>query len=222
MILLSGFIDLSGQRFGRWTVLERADDYIRKDGKKDTCYKCLCDCGNEKIIRARYLTCGNSKSCGCYRSEYERNRMTTHGMTNTRIFKIWDGMINRCRNKRENTKHWNGKGINVCDEWQGNNGFINFYNWSMANGYEDSLTIDRKDGDKDYCPENCRWVDYYTQNNNSSQNRFICYKGQKKTIGELAREYGLKYKTLYSRINNGMDIEKALTKKAGVTDGCSV
>ena len=142
---MSGFIDLSGQRFGRWTVLERADDYIRKDGKKDTCYKCLCDCGNEKIIRARYLTCGNSKSCGCYRSEYERNRKTTHGMTNTRIFKIWDGMINRCRNKRENTKHWNGKGINVCDEWQGNNGFINFYNWSMANGYEDSLTIDRKD-----------------------------------------------------------------------------
>lgn len=134
-------------------------------------------------------------------------------MTDTRIFHIWDNMKNRCRNNRKDTKYWFGKGITVCPEWQGENGFINFYNWSMANGYTDELTIDRIDSNGNYCPENCRWVTYSVQNNNSSRNTKIECFGETKTISEWATEKGINYRTLYSRITNGWDIERALTTK---------
>lgn len=82
----------------------------------------------------------------------------------------------------------------------------------MSNGYSDELTIDRIDNNKDYSPENCRWVDYFVQNNNSSNNVRIDYHGENKTIAEWAREYGINYQTLYSRIKKGYEIGFALNK----------
>lgn len=204
--------DLTGMRFGRLTVVKKVEAYHRKDGKTESRYLCRCDCGTEKILQGRYLTGGDTKSCGCLRSETQRKRRKTHGMTNTRIFHIWDGMINRCRNDRKNTKHWHGKEIEVCTEWLGEHGFNNFYNWSIKNGYAENLTIDRIDVDGNYEPSNCRWVDYGIQNNNSANNVKIEYKGESKTIAEWAKEYGINYQTLYSRLKNGWGIDKALNK----------
>jgi hypothetical protein len=121
-------------------------------------------------------------------------------------------MINRCRQKTKYTKYWGGKGITVCDEWQGRNGFENFYKWSIANGYSEDLTIDRIDSNGNYEPNNCRWVDSITQNNNLSNNHCVIYKGEIKTIAQLSREYRINYQTLYSRILKGWDLERALTK----------
>ena len=83
----------------------------------------------------------------------------SHHLSNTRLYSIWKGMRHRCSNpKRPGYKYYGGKGIQVCDEWDGKDGFLNFYNWSIKNGYDDSLTIDRINSNKDYNPDNCRWV----------------------------------------------------------------
>lgn len=207
-------IDLTGRRFGRWIVLEVTTPFVRESGKTDSRYICRCDCGTKRTIKAKDLLCGSTKSCGCLRSDLMKKRRTTHGMTNTRLFRIWDGMKQRCGINSETHKHWAGKGIQICDEWLGDSGFQNFYDWSIQNGYDEHLSIDRINSDGNYCPENCRWVDSYVQNNNSSNNTHIFYKGEVKTIGELAREHNIKYQTLYSRIAKGWEIERALTKGA--------
>lgn len=211
-VYMSSRIDLTGLKFGRWTVIKKVESRKRNDGKTESQYLCRCDCGNEKIIAGKCLSDGSSKSCGCYRSEFQSKRMQSHGMSNTRIYHEWDSMKNRCFNKRPGTESWNGKGIKVCEEWMGKTGFKNFYKWAINNGYSDQLTLDRIDNNKDYSPENCRWADYIIQNNNSSNNVMIEYHGEIKTIAQWAKEYGINYQTLYSRIKRGYEIGNALNK----------
>jgi hypothetical protein len=101
-----------------------------------------------------------------------------HGMSNSRIYSIWKGMRHRCSNpNRPKYKYYGGKGIKVCKEWDEENGFINFYSWSINNGYSDTLTIDRIDSSKDYCPENCQWITLRKNiSKQSSNRRFPKYK----------------------------------------------
>ena len=106
---------------------------------------------------------------------------------------------------------YGGRGIKVCDEWQE---FLPFYEWAMANGYADNLTIDRIDNDGDYRPGNCRWATRTEQNNNTKKNHYITYNGKTHTIAEWSRITGIKYGTLINRINNlKWDAEKSLTTK---------
>lgn len=201
--------DLVGKRFGRWTVIEKTESYRRHDGKTESQYLCKCDCGTMRIRKSKDIL-GSSVSCGCYRSEYMRKKRTTHGMTDTRLFHIWDGMKERCKIDNDSHKHWAGKGISVCDEWLGKEGFDNFQKWAYENGYSDGLTIDRIECSGNYEPGNCRWVDYVVQNNNSANNvRIECF-GESKTIAEWAKEYELNYQTLYSRLKHGWGVERAL------------
>jgi hypothetical protein len=115
----------------------------------------------------------------------------------------------RCNNpKAKRHKFYYDKGITVCDEWE--NDFINFYNWAMKNGYRDDLTIDRINNNGNYEPNNCRWATITEQNNNQSNNIKIEYKGNNYTLKQLCQEYNIKLPTLYSRLKNGWNIEKAL------------
>lgn len=199
-----------GKKFGRLTVLERADDYVAKSGKRDAAVLCRCDCGNVKRLRSSVLKNGNTRSCGCYRREASSARNSTHGLSHSRIWNTWNGMIERCEQKNNKSyKNYGAKGIRVCDEWHN---LENFVTWAMANGYDDTLTIDRIDSTKDYCPENCRWADRKTQNNNTSRNHLITFNGETKTMAQWSEETGISYAALKCRINRrGWSIERALT-----------
>lgn len=133
-----------------------------------------------------------------------------HNMTHTRLYNTWCNMKARCyRKTMKRYERYGGRGIIVCEEWK--NSFIAFKNWAMANGYKDDLTLDRINVDGNYEPNNCRWISNLEQQSNRGNNRMITYNGETKALCEWARIYGLKWKTLQGRINDGWDIEKALT-----------
>ena len=153
-------IDLTGFKFGRLTVIERAATV-----NKHTMWLCKCDCGKEIIVDAYNIKTGHTLSCGCLQRERTSKANTIHGKRITRLYRIWVCMKNRCYQQSYHAfKHYGGRGITVCGEWL--NDFQAFYEWSMANGYKENLTIDRIDNDKGYSPSNCRWVTMKEQNKN--------------------------------------------------------
>ena len=133
--------------------------------KKYNCGLYLCNCGNEFITRHEYVKSGHTKSCGCLAKKINAERLKTHGMANTKLYKSWCHMKERCFVKKDKSyKNYGGRGITICDEWRNN--FMAFYDWSMANGYEEHLTIDRINNDGNYEPSNCRWVNGTIQASN--------------------------------------------------------
>lgn len=197
-----------GRLFDRLKVIERADDYISPSGGSHVRYKCLCSCGNTTIVYKEHLITMKTRSCGCLKKE---NGIFIHGEINTRLYRIWGNMCNRCSNP--NNPAWDrygGAGIYVCDAWKD---FVTFRNWAHENGYSDELTIDRIDNNKGYEPNNCRWATRIQQANNKKDNHLVEYNGKVSTIGELAAEFDIPYKTLHRRIVSlGWDISEAVTK----------
>ena len=184
--------NLVGQRFGRLVVLE--DTKIMVPNRTQTYQKCLCDCGNIVIVPKSYLKSEHTRSCGCWVKEMH----TTHGLSQSRIYKVYSGMKKRCYDKNHKLyNRYGGRGITICDEWL--NDFMAFYNWSMANGYQDDLTIDRIDNNKGYSPDNCRWVTMLEQAQNTSKNVNITYKGKTQTISAWSRETGIPQNTISRR-----------------------
>jgi hypothetical protein len=136
-----------------------------------------------------------------------------HGKANTRLFGLWRGILTRCNNpNRSDYKYYGGRGITVCDEWL--HDFQAFYDWAMANGYEEHLTIDRIDVNGNYCPENCRWVTMQKQSENKSNRRIILAFGETLSLTQWANRTGISKSTIKSRIEKlGWSNEKALTHK---------
>lgn len=204
-------IDLTGQKFERLTVVERAED------SKSGCvrWKCVCDCGKEVVVRGDVLRRGDVKSCGCYNREMTAKRSTTHGGSQTRLYKIWSAIKDRCYN--ENSKEYidyGGRGISMCKSWR--DSFEVFRDWALENNYSDNLTIDRIDFNGNYEPNNCRWTTMKEQSNNRRSNHLLTYNGKTQTMTQWAEELGLGYCTLQSRINrDGWTVEEALTIPAG-------
>lgn len=204
-------LDLTGQRFGRLTVIERCG--TSKDGQK--MYRCVCDCGNEKITKTGNLRSGHVKSCGCLNKEMtrkaNRERNTRHGGCGTRLYGIWFDMRQRCNwEKSTSWANYGGRGIRVCDEWQAD--FVPFRDWALANGYRDDLTLDRIDVDGNYCPENCRWADLDEQNNNKRTCLYATIGGVTKSVTQWCKETGIPRHTAYSRIRRGWEPERAVTE----------
>ena len=192
-----------GDKCGRWTIVGESPASL--DGRKR--FVCCCECGTVKDVRSDMLATGESLSCGCLRTD----KTSTHRKTNTRLYNIWRKMKERCYNK--NHVHFNnygGRGIFICDEWKNN--FHAFYDWAIAHGYSDTLTIDRIDVNREYSPENCRWATILEQQNNTSWNHNITANGVTMSLSKWSRELGIPVTTIYSRIKAGWPDEEALTQ----------
>ena len=196
--------NLTGLRFGRLTVICRAENKGRQ-----TAWLCKCDCGNKKEVMSSHLIRGLTKSCGCLSVEALVSRNEKHGHRRERIYAVWSGIKARCHDeKNPRYKDYGGRGITVCAEWL--NDFQAFYDWAMANGYTDNLTIDRKDNNKGYSPDNCRWATHKEQNDNRRCTLIITYNGTTQTLSMWANELKVPYKKLWSRLYRcGWTVERA-------------
>ena len=188
--------NLKGKKFNKLQVIER----VIKENNKQTYWKCICECGDTTIVTSAHLKNGHTKSCGCLQKEVVKNMMTTHNLTHTKLFKVWRGIIDRTlypSNKKY--KNYGGRGITICCEWL--NDFKVFYDWAINNGYKEGLTIDRIDVNGNYEPNNCRWVNWKTQQNNRRNNHYITYNNETHTMKEWSELLGINYATLSMRIN---------------------
>lgn len=174
-------VDLSGKRFGRLIAMWKKAE---TNNHGSFIWVCKCDCGKPYEVTAAHLTGGNTKSCGCLRSDLIHKLAgsnTKHGKCSSKLYKVWNSMKGRCGNP--NDKKWNhygGRGIKVCDEWE--NDFSKFYDWAIKHGYIESegrskLTIDREDNSKGYSPGNCRWATYSEQNLNRRSKEEMALQG---------------------------------------------
>ncbi len=205
------FEDLTGQKFGKLTVIARAENHVQPSGKHYVQWLCRCECGNEVVVRAANLKKGHTRSCGCLIKETN----STHGLKKTRLYVVWRDIKIRCYNPNaRNFKDYGAKGVTVCDEWK--NDFKAFYDWAISNGYNKDAkrgecTIDRIDNNSGYCPQNCRWVDNLAQQNNRTNNRFLTHKGKTHTVAEWSRILNIPSHVLYARLYSGWSVEKTLT-----------
>ena len=185
--------DLTGQKFNKLTVIKR----VENDKRGEATWLCKCECGNSVKVLGSSLRKGVTKSCGCYKREKFNNYR--HGLCHTRLYNIYKKIIQRVENPNcKEYKWYGGRGISICDEWK--NDFMTFYNWAMQNGYADTLSIDRIDNDRGYCPENCRWVSSKEQQRNKRNNHRVTYNGETKCVSEWEEFFGLKQGTIEAKL----------------------
>jgi hypothetical protein len=211
---MSKFIDLTGKRFGRLEVLKRLENKKAKTGNQYARWECKCNCGNIRIYITSYLNrLGDRASCGCIGRELLSNVHRKHGLTNTRILKIWRGMKQRCYNSHHcGFSRYGGRGIIIADEWLGENGVKNFNDWAMNNGYREDLTIDRIDNDKGYSPDNCKWSTYKEQAMNTRNARIIEHNGEFFSINDLSKKYNISYYIIDKRLDKDLSFEEIIAK----------
>lgn len=195
-------IDLTGKKIGKLVVNKEA---YRKN--KKIYWECLCDCGNVTYKRADQLYHGRTNSCGCLRKERALEAVKTHGLSQTRIYKIYYKILDRCNKESDPAyKDYGERGIK--NEFES---FDHFYEWSMNNGYNEELTIDRIDNDGNYSPFNCRWTTNVEQQHNKRNTRWITFEGKTQSLAKWAEEYSIPSYTLTDRLNRGWILEDALT-----------
>jgi hypothetical protein len=160
---LGKLIDLTGRQFNRLKVIKRVENK-----GKNVMWRCQCDCTNFVNVSSDSLLTGNTSSCGCLKIDTQ----TKHGLCNDRIYIIWKGIKRRCSNPNyDRFDDYGQRGVEICNEWLNENGFMNFYNWAMQNGYSDNLTIDRKNVNGNYEPDNCRWANTTVQGINKRKRK---------------------------------------------------
>lgn len=217
---MGAFIDLSGQKFGRWTVVER----VANNKWNQAVWRCVCECGTVRDINGRLLRDGSSKSCGCHLREkvgkHILGRKSVHGGSADgkceRLYRVWCGMKQRCYNQNnKGYKNYGGRGIYVCSEWK--NDYAAFREWAYENGYDDNLprkyqSLDRIDNDGPYSPENCAWHTAMQQCNNRRSSCILEFDGEKRTLAEWSRLVGFSKGAVWRRLNTyGYTVEQALT-----------
>lgn len=204
-----GMTVLIGDKFGRWTAIQKS--FVKNS---ITRVLCQCECGTIKeFILGRLTSKSNpSLSCGCYRKDFN----TKHGLKETRIYRIYTTMKSRCYNKnRKGYTDYGARGITICDEWRNN--FQAFYDWAMANEYQEHLEIDRIDVNGNYEPSNCRWITsaQNSYNKRGSKNSSSKYKGVTKVKNKWVASIGYQNKRYYlGRFKNEDDAALAYNEKA--------
>jgi hypothetical protein len=190
------FIDLTGQKFGRLTVAGQTE----KNKHKQTCWICKCDCGTEIRASTADLRRLHTQSCGCLQSEKVTLRNFKHGHSvsgGSKTFTSWRGMVDRCTNKQHKFfMDYGGRGITVCDEW-----LLDFRNFLEDMGERpEGQTLERKNNEKGYSKDNCRWATRKEQGNNKRNNVLLAWGGKTLTLQQLAENIGISPSTLFARL----------------------
>ena len=202
------YTDLTGRRFVRWAVIH----FLRTNGFQRF-WLCRCDCGTEKEIPTGNLTGRVTTSCGCLKREMTSRRNRTHGLSGTREHRIWKAMNARC-SQPNNPAYKNHalRGIKVCDQWRGKDGFARFLA-DMGPCPSPKHSIDRfPDTNGNYEPGNCRWATTVQQSRNMRTNRYLTFRGETLILTDWARKLGTSHGTIEHRIDVlGWSVEQALT-----------
>ena len=203
--------DRVGIRYGRLLVLSLDSIRRSKSGHTAAFWKCKCDCGNIVVCAGASLESGRTKSCGCYRKASIHDRLYRGG--NRKLYGVWRMMHKRCEDTGyKHYPNYGGRGISVCDEWSGNDGYTNFQLWAKRNGYSDGLTLDRINNDGNYEPSNCSFATMKTQSNNKRNNVRIEIDGITHTLTEWCEIYRVPFSRVRARyMKLGWDIKSALT-----------
>lgn len=203
---------LIGQKFGSWQVLSEAPRQVHKSGNSTRMVMCVCECGNEKPVNTSHLKNGSSTNCGCIGMRNFAGSRRTHGASKTREYAIWAGIKTRCGNpKATRYEYYGGRGIKMCDRWSGSFDLFLLDMGAMPSKYH---SIERKDNNGNYCPENCYWATREEQCRNKSNNVILEARGEKKCLIDWSKISGVHYCTIASRIKIGWDIEEAIFKPA--------
>lgn len=207
------FIDLTGRRFARLTVLEIDPSCPRRRGHTLR-WICQCECGAIKSINGEQLRNGETKSCGCWQRDSFSAARTTHGDSRSGDgrrpmpeYRSWSAMLNRCRNPNATGYYkYGGRGIDVCERW------LTYVNFLADMGRRPSLeySIDRIDNTKGYYPGNCRWATRLEQSNNVRRNTLITHGSVTKTLPEWSRATGISQAALKSRLKMAWPVGQAL------------
>ena len=194
-----------GKRFGKLEVI----GFVYRNNR--WFWKCRCDCGNETVIYPNQAIRGKTLTCGCGRSKTFHDMHLKHGFSKERLYGIWKGMRKRCNNVQSiGYENYGERGISVCTEW---GEYINFRKWALSNGYSATKTIERKNVNENYCPQNCTWIEPEFQAENTRKTIRVVIHGEEKPLGQWADQFGIKRSTVYSRVRRGMTPEEAVGLK---------
>ena len=176
-------------------------NFKSNDGHKMFHVKCK-ECGWETDMqkhKIKYVKKCNHMNTG------KNFYIVSHRWKNERIGKIFSGMKSRCYNPNEKDyKYYGKKGVRICEEWLKNP--ADFEEWALSNGYKDNLTIDRIDANKDYCPENCRWISLMDNAKYKTSTKMLWVDGESHTGREWAKILKLGPNTINTmRRNNSID-----------------
>lgn len=203
--LLGGFT-----RFGKLTLIGEGEPNRPAGHHPQRRALMQCDCGNVCRVSPSSLKRGKSKSCGCQPAELSRARFTKHGGYRTREYKSWNAMSQRCLNPNSTGfENYGGRGIKICDRWQGSDGFLNFV--ADMGPRPRGMTLERNDSNGDYTPENTRWATPKEQQNNRRVSVLIAHEGQTMSQTEWAEHLGLSRNAVSERLRAGWDMTKAVT-----------
>ena len=195
--------NLTGMRFGRLIAIEP----VGRNKYQNVIWRCACDCGNQAFVTAANLN-KKTRSCGCLKIDLLKERSTSHNMANTKLYKVWASIKQRCTNpQNKRFSDYGGRGIDMCHEWFE---FEPFMEWAMTHGYSDGLEIDRINNDRGYYPDNCRFVDTKTNSRNKRNSHFLTFAGNTYTVSEWAEKLNIPPKAIYKRLARGWDIPSAL------------
>lgn len=198
--------DEVGHRYERLLVLEMAGRNISQQVE----WRCKCDCGKETVVCGAALRAGTVVSCGCYGAEQRLKATRKHGLSNSKIYGSYKSMISRCTNPNDiDWKYYGGRGITVCDRWM--ESVENFYA-DMSPTWQEELTIERKNVNLGYSPENCCWITMKEQGGNKRNTRRFEYKGEFLMKTELAAKAGISLACFLAREKMGWPLEKIMTQ----------
>jgi hypothetical protein len=212
------FVDITGNRYGELTVLGLAEVKL----KNRPAWRCICDCGREKVVAGDSLKCGAVKCCGAHktkfysealsrRSKIQNRKYPKETDSHSRLYTLWRAMKWRCLDPTHVAyDRYGGAGITICDDWMT---YSKFREWAVSSGYQEHLTIDRKDNNRGYCPDNCRWATHKEQSKNKKSGYHLTAFGETKHLMDWISDPRCKASpgALRRRLKSGHSTEFAIS-----------